>query len=595
MTGNRMAHPLLISLANIDPKIRSKTSSHAYLLLALLPIPKIIHKTTRVCSLVQDRLFHSSLDLVTKPLKIAASVGVMMNDPVGNLRYCFTPLASYIADTPEESLITATSSKTSPVTVATSKQFGDAVRHPSRTAANTLEDIQNACAECDPNDYAAFLKVIKKYYLNGVVAPFWMDWPLAEPAHFVTPEPLHHFFKFSWDHDANWCITAVGPTEIDFRFSLLQTAVGYRAFEDGISKLKQVTGRDHRSVQRYLVGIIAGAVPRDFVAAIRALADFRYLAQAPKFNDDTLKAVSAALQEFHTYKDAILKAGARTGKRGPINNWEIPKLELLQSVVTSIHAAGPVMQWTADVTEHAHVTEIKIPARSGNNQNYSSQISRHLDRSEKCFRFDLATCIESLVGGPPDLDDDEESHEGHGPDVETVVLESYGSPARQVVDYFSIAERLRNGACPDAPRPYRTFATTTTAFHVSVKPSHCLTVDEAAEAYGLPDLGLALSDFLFRAEHNLPHDASNRRNAGSVERLPFDKLQIWEKLRTQQKLFHDRSTPDSPQTLRIIRPSAKYPDGIFDSVIISSDEQCSWPDGGLEGTQSSLRIQRNTF
>lgn len=585
MTGNRMAHPVLISLANIDPEIRSKTSLHAYLLLALLPIPKIIHKTTRVCSLGQDRLFHDCLDLVTKPLKIAAAVGVMMNDPVGNLRYSFPYLASYIADTPEESLIAATSPKTSPVTVATSSQFGDDFRHPSRTAAKILEDIQSVCVQCDPNDYAAFLKVIKKYYLNGVVTPFWMDWPLAEPAHFITPEPLHHFFKFSWDHDTNWCITAVGATEIDFRFSLLQTAVGYRAFEDGISKLKQVTGRDHRSVQRYLVGIIAGAMPRAFVTAIRALADFRYLAQAPKFSDDTLNVLSAALQEFHTHKNAISRAGARTGKRGPINNWEIPKLELLQSVVTSIRAAGPVMQWSADVTEHAHVTEIKTPARSGNNQNYSAQISRHLDRSDKCFRFDLATYIETLVDDPPDLDDEDESHEGHEPEIETVVLENYGTPTRRVVDYFSIAERLRSGASPDAPRPHRTFATTTTAFHIGVKPSHRLTVDETAEAYGLSDLRSALSDFLFRTEHNLPHNApTGRRNAESADRVPFDKLQIWDKLRVQEKMFHDRSASDSPQSLRIIRPSAKHPDGIFDSVVIGSDEQCNWPDGGLDGT-----------
>jgi len=41
------------------------------------------------------------------------------------------------------------------------------------------------------------------------------------------------------------------------------------------------------------------------------------------------------------------------------------------------------MQWTADVTEHAHVTEIKQPARSGNNQDYYAQIAQHLDCSNK--------------------------------------------------------------------------------------------------------------------------------------------------------------------------------------------------------------------
>ena len=40
MSGNCMAYPLLISLANIDASIRSKASMHAYLLLALLPTVK---------------------------------------------------------------------------------------------------------------------------------------------------------------------------------------------------------------------------------------------------------------------------------------------------------------------------------------------------------------------------------------------------------------------------------------------------------------------------------------------------------------------------------------------------------------------------
>ncbi|KAH7916878.1 hypothetical protein BV22DRAFT_971172, partial [Leucogyrophana mollusca] len=158
-----------------------------------------------------------------------------------------------------------------------------------------------------------------------------------------------------------WCINVVGEDEIDFRFSILQLNVGYRAFVEGISRLKQVTGRDHRSIQRYIIGVIAGAVPPKFLTAIRALVDFRYLAQAPRFNDNTLERVDAALKDFHDNKAAIIQAKGRMGKRGPINNWEIPKLELLQSVVPSIRASGAIMQWSADVTEHAHVTEIKNP------------------------------------------------------------------------------------------------------------------------------------------------------------------------------------------------------------------------------------------
>ncbi|KAI6041981.1 hypothetical protein EDC04DRAFT_2534493, partial [Pisolithus marmoratus] len=55
MSGNHMGHPLLISLANIDMHIHSKTSLHAYLLLALLPIAKFMQKSTHIHSLLQDQ------------------------------------------------------------------------------------------------------------------------------------------------------------------------------------------------------------------------------------------------------------------------------------------------------------------------------------------------------------------------------------------------------------------------------------------------------------------------------------------------------------------------------------------------------------
>ncbi|KIK80759.1 hypothetical protein PAXRUDRAFT_157842 [Paxillus rubicundulus Ve08.2h10] len=82
-----------------------------------------------------------------------------------------------------------------------------------------------------------------------------------------------------WDHDAKWCIAAVGASELDFHFSIIQTLVGYWVFDEGILKLKQVTSHDHRTVQCYIVGAIAGSVPQRLLVAIRALLDFRYSGQ----------------------------------------------------------------------------------------------------------------------------------------------------------------------------------------------------------------------------------------------------------------------------------------------------------------------------
>jgi len=44
-----------------------------------------MHKTTHIRSLLQDQLMHQALNIVLSPLKTVASVGIMMNDPRGNL------------------------------------------------------------------------------------------------------------------------------------------------------------------------------------------------------------------------------------------------------------------------------------------------------------------------------------------------------------------------------------------------------------------------------------------------------------------------------------------------------------------------------
>jgi Plavaka transposase len=158
-------------------------------------------------------------------------------------------------------------------------------------------------------DYKNFLKASRRLKLSGIVEPFWKMWPLSDPSNFITPEVLHHFHWMFWDHDVKWCITMTGAAKLDFHFSIIQTLVGYQAFNEGISKLKQVTGHDHHAVQHYIIAAVAGSVPCKFLTAIHALLNFCYLAQAPSFTTGSIERVASALQEFHNCKDAIMRQG----------------------------------------------------------------------------------------------------------------------------------------------------------------------------------------------------------------------------------------------------------------------------------------------
>jgi hypothetical protein len=285
-----------------------------------------------------------------------------------------------MVDTPEAAMLAGVAGKTSHLTMADYRKFGDPVRQEPRTASTTLSQLAELAKTLHPLDLPVYVPAAKAVRLNGVHLPFWRDWFLqsppgaptqhlvADPSRFLTPEPLHHLHKQFWDHDMKWSIHVVGADELDFRFSTLQPIVGFKHFKDGVSALKQVTGRIHRDLERYIIGIIAGKSPTSFVVALRALMDFRYLAQSRLLNSNILSKLSASLELFHKHKQTILDIGACVGKGNKqMDHFQIPKLELMHGVVPSVIESGAVIQWSADTTEHAHITEIKVPGRSGNN------------------------------------------------------------------------------------------------------------------------------------------------------------------------------------------------------------------------------------
>ena len=618
MTGDRSAHPLLISLANIKMDYRAKGSHHAYLLLALLPIPKFIEKNRELRGVLEARLVHQCLDFVLDPLKEAARVGVMLNDPRGFSRYCFTPLAAYIADTPEAAMLSGVAGKNSHLTMATHKQLGDSYPQEPRTTSSMLAKLHAIAAQVDPvANIRDYIKQAKAKGLSGVHQPFWRNWAQAELSRFFPPEMLHHWHKMSWDHDLKWCINALGRDEIDFRFSILQPHTGFRQFNEGISSLKQVTGRDHRNLQRYIVGVIAGAPSNEFVIAIRALIEFRYLGQAPIISDDVRTRIRNALQEFHHYKQAILDANARVGKGNkPINNWYIPKLEMMQSVYGNIQLNGVPCQWSAEFTERAHIDVIKQPARSGNNRKHEEQICRTLDRISKAQRFDLATTIREIeirveqrlwddAEGDSDAEDvDDIPDSDFGLDLEDAIDDnppsSLGdhivSPCsrqpRSRTNYFQVGELLAQQQSTTTPFPLRTWSIASTAFHLTRKPPLKMSLDDAATRFGLPDLIPSLSHFLHRLESgdSLLSIGGRRHASSSLRPLPYREVQVWTSVILQLKEYHRPHIVLPPNRLNAHPPTKDWPLGRYDIAFANTDAEKQWPRCGLSGKSSYLDI-----
>ena len=227
--------------------------------------------------------------------------------------------------------------------------------------------------------------------------------------------------------------------------------------------------------------------------------EFRYLAQSHQLDDDALSRLSTLLQLFHQHKQTILDVGARVGKGNKrMDHFQIPKLELMHGVVPSVTESGAVIQWSADRTERAHITEIKVPGRSGNNQDHNPQICRWLDRSEKHRNFSLALhLLVSETDATDVLDDDDEPEDTDAGDR----LDD--APLMAVPpDLFAKSIQLSASISPSTPLPLRIFCTENTAFRLNRHPDLTqLTIDEVAVKFNLPDLRPALADYIQRARN----------------------------------------------------------------------------------------------
>lgn len=593
-TGGRYAHPLLISLANLDFDFRNKSSNHAFLLLALLPIPNFAMRHKRSNGVLEARIIHATLDVVLERLKLVAREGMLLADAFGNRRNCFTCLAGDIVDLPEASLLAGTTKNASPFTTATQANFGDDQRHRSRTKKITLARLKRVAARCDPWDLRTYISAAKEFQLNGVHEPFWRDWDHTDPAVFLNPEMLHYWFKAFWDHDLRWCINVMGM-ELNFRYAILHPRTGFRHFSAGVDRIKQGTGREHRDLMRYIVATIAGAVPPRFLRSIRALIDFRYIGQAPELDENDLQRMTDALCEFHKNKDAIMKAKARRGakKKKVITNWSIPKLETLLSVVPSIRLNGVPINWTADTTEHEHIIVAKRPSRASNNQHHEEQICCYLYRHDCARNFDLATSIDRAgIEFRQRTGDDAGNNKII--DSSTNLANALGikPPGSRNADYFAKAADLTTKLDPnEIPlTSVDTHAFPFTAIHL--KRERCfesMSVDDAAGHFDLKDLRGALADYQHRASQHpgSPLIIGGTRTRTQNPPLPFDDIEVWTRCQIQGKTFHRPHAVLPATTVHASPPGSEgWEFGRRDPVLINTDASQVWPYSGLFGMSS---------
>ena len=156
------------------------------------------------------------------------------------------------------------------------------------------------------------------------------------------------------------------------------------------------------------------------------------------------------------------------------------------------------------------------------------------------------------------------------------------------VDYFAKAAGLKkmppSGQVPQV-QPH-TFSLPQVAFHLNCDPSFNMPINDIATLFNIPDLHEALFDYIqciSNAVDGYIRVLGGHCSTSQGSQLPFTHLQVWKKLRLQNKAYHYPHEALPLQTINACPPSGEWGLGCYDPVIINLDPDCKWPHSGLEG------------
>ncbi|THU96683.1 hypothetical protein K435DRAFT_583913, partial [Dendrothele bispora CBS 962.96] len=115
-SGGKSAYPVYLTLGNIPKAMRRKVNQRACVLLGYLPVDKVNRgaDTDTEFKLRNYQLFHDSMRIILEPLFAAGLNGVEMVGGDGVVRKVHPILAAYVADYPEQCLVTLSKYGTCP-------------------------------------------------------------------------------------------------------------------------------------------------------------------------------------------------------------------------------------------------------------------------------------------------------------------------------------------------------------------------------------------------------------------------------------------------------------------------------------------------
>ncbi|KAF8326760.1 hypothetical protein F5887DRAFT_899548 [Amanita rubescens] len=381
-TGQNEYYPLYMSNGLIYNTVR-RGHRNGVSVIGFLAIPKTDreHDDSKEFREFRRAIFHASLTRILKTLKKGMSKPVLLRYADGYYRWTIYGLGPYIADYPEQVLLSCVVQDWCPKCTALNKDLDGEIG--GRRSHEHTEALVDALDE----------KVL--WFDYGIVSnimPFTHEFPRADIHELLSPDILHQMIKGTFkDHLVTWVVLYIklvnAPREakkiladIDRRISVVPLFPGLRRFPEGRG-FKQWTGNDSKALMKVFLPAIVGHVPPQMVRAIATFTEFCYIVRRSVITTEDLVKLDELLAQFHLEREIFRTVGVRA------DGFNLPRQHSLKHYRDSIRRFGAPNGLCSSITESRHITAVRKPWRRSSHFNALGQMlvtNQRLDQLDAC-------------------------------------------------------------------------------------------------------------------------------------------------------------------------------------------------------------------
>lgn len=542
---------MYLTLGNIPKALRRKPNSRACVLIAYLSVDKVSKEgmSQTALKLRNYEIFHRSMGIILESLKKAGDPkgsGIEMVGGDGALRRVYPLLAAYVADYPEQCLVTCTKYGTCPKCRRQAGELSLCTAGDPRTQKWTLSIIQKArisAVQPHRKKQAVHAQCMELDVAGGNYNPFWAGFPLTDIHRCITPDILHQLYQGVVKYLVVWVQAVMGSQELDSRIRSLPPAYGVRHFQNGISSLSQVSGPERKQIAKILLSCLVGKIDSRGIIACRSLLHWIHLAQYPSHDESTLAYMEEELNTWHTHRSFFIDAGVR-------ENFDLPKFHSLLHYTDSIRWLGTTDNYNTELFERLHIDFAKEGWRASNKRDHFPQMVQWLSRQEKVSSYDF---YRSWMGENKQKEDEEPMLQWReGPQIaeEIEVEVQVKRPGRiRPGALHPVANIVHLSKFPAEPK----------------KPLARILVSHQAPAF-LTHLKLYVASLL-------PSNQTVNQRIALASSLPFSRLDVWHQFRFKPYNLSDEESDGMQEIVKAVPISTRSSHPRFDTVLVLDTDE----------------------